>query len=72
MTVRTERLWDAGDVQSDIADALRIVAELEPPEDLRAQVFSAAVQALMQRQVIAPASALGLPTMAIPGGGRQH
>jgi hypothetical protein len=43
------RVHDPDDVKAELADALRVVAELEPPDDLREAVFQTAASALLLR-----------------------
>lgn len=44
-----QRTWSKSDVADELRDALAIVNELQPPDDLRVAVFNLAAQALMQR-----------------------
>lgn len=44
-----QRTWERDDVHVELQDALTIVAELDPPADLRVSVFTFAAQLLTQR-----------------------
>jgi len=43
------RAHDVADVKAELADALAVVAELAPPDDLRVSVFQTAASALLLR-----------------------
>lgn len=54
--------YERAEVGEALAAAVAIVLELDPPEDLRAQAFQFAAQALLMRQMRQPnPAALGLP-----------
>lgn len=60
-----QRTWERDDVHVELKDALTIVAELDPPADLRVSVFTFAAQLLTQRAQVQTATlpdlgALGL------------
>lgn len=66
-----ERVWEAEDVSAELKSALEVVAELEPPDDLRLAVFQLAAQALMQRAQVQHVGRAHVPSMAVslPRGG---
>ena len=56
--------YDREQVERHLRDALDIVADLDPPDDLRAQAFTLATTMLSQKQAIFEAlapSGLALP-----------
>ncbi len=52
MTATTERLQQPAEVKDDLREALKIVAELNPPVDLRVFVFQIAAQMVTARRVV--------------------
>lgn len=58
MTIAGERLLTKDEAAADLRDALDVVAELAPPEELRAATFNAAVQLCTARgRAVSPALA---------------
>ena len=55
-------------VRDHLADALALVDELQPPNDLRALAFDKAVNLLSTKQTVIEQVAPGIPNMAIPRG----
>ena len=55
-------------VRGHLADALALVAELDPPDALRALAFDKAVNLLATKQIVVEQVQPGLPNMAIPRG----
>lgn len=60
MSIAGDRVLSLVEAKADLADALALVHELAPPEDLRAALFSAAVQLCTMR---------ARPVSSLPPGG---
>lgn len=59
----TRRIVTNDEAADLIQDALRILAVVDPPSDLRAQVFGAALSLVGQREIVAPFGAGGIPIL---------
>lgn len=62
------RFWTPPDVLEVLRVALELVADLEPPDDLRSAAFSEAVRLLGNKHVVMEQVQLGASAMAIPRG----
>lgn len=65
-----QRTWDHDDVVTELRDALAVVDELAPPDDLRVAVFNYAAQLLSQRAQVQqlPIDLGTLAGLRAPGG----
>lgn len=71
MSLAGDRILTREEAQADLADALKVVKDLAPPDDLRAACFNAAVQLCTMRGRAVPQVPVGM----ILGGDehlRQH
>lgn len=66
-----QRTWERDDVHVDLKDALTIVAELDPPPDLRVSVFTFAATLLTQRAQVIPGTVPDLGALGHGGAGRR-
>lgn len=62
-----QRTFDKDDATTELRDALAIVAELSPPDDLRVPVFNIAAQLLTQRAQVAPGMPFDIDAMLASG-----
>jgi len=54
------RLWQRDELEGELRDALALVEALAPPDDLRVAVFDKASNALLQRVIEQPRTAIPL------------
>lgn len=60
--------WNEQQALEVLQRALAVLADLEPPDDLRVAAFTKAADLLGQKHVVIEQVQLGAPTMAIPRG----
>lgn len=65
MEPKLVKVWPREVIVESITDAIGIVTELEPPDDLRLEAFKAALQMTCQRR--AETSPVGIARPGIPG-----
>lgn len=59
--IRLEKPWTRDEITNELREAIDIVLDLDPPEDLRAQVFNVAVQLTTQRVMRQQVGGVHLP-----------
>lgn len=65
---RLSRVWTRDELATELRDALGLVDELDPPEDLRVAVFNVACNGLLQRVADQPNPAIALGRRGLPLG----